>query len=194
MKYLKTYNLFESKLNSNFHKWFKNSKVVNPNGSPRIVYHGVRAGDIEEYDNTESPIEIFDGTRGIGWFTENKNYAKNYTDSNTIMKLYLSIKNPYILNIPVEEDLTLNEFIDKTGIKIKLRYLQRDKDEYRDVFEWYDPTFTNFIYVLQDMGYDGMKTLEYQKHVCWLPFFPEQIKSVTHNNGNYEINNPNITQ
>ena len=43
-------------------------------------------------------------------------------------------------------------------------------------------------------GYDGMKTLEWKKYVCWLPFYPEQIKSATHNNGNYDKNNPNITQ
>lgn len=189
MKYLKTYKLFE-KLNSNFYKWFGDSKVLNADGSPKIVFHGVRAGDMEEYENPESPIEIFDGNRGVGWFAENKNYANNYSDSNTIMQVYLAIKNPYILEVAPEETMLLSEFIEKIGFDIETHYSQRDED-YREVWDWYDPSYTNFLGVLESKGYDGMRTVE-SGGICWLPFYQDQIKSATHNNGNYEIDNPSI--
>ena len=133
--------------------------------------------------------------KGIGWFSEDKKYAKNYvSDDGYIMKLYLSIKNPFILNLAPEETLTLEEFNKKTGLKVKTTYSQRDKEEYNEVFYWYDPTHTNFLDLLEEKGYDGIKTLEYKKYVCWLPFYQDQIKSATNNNGNYDKESPNINE
>ena len=46
MKYLKTFNNFifeNNNLNSNFWKWFGDSKVIDKDGNPIICYHGTRS-------------------------------------------------------------------------------------------------------------------------------------------------------
>ena len=65
-------------------------------------------------------FEDFDGERGIGWFTPNKEYAENYTrETGKLLSVYLSIKNPYILNISPQTEMTIEDFIKETGIDKK---------------------------------------------------------------------------
>ncbi len=73
--------------NKNFVKWFGDSKVVDENGEPLVVYHGVKKGD---------KFTIFQEWVG-SFFTPNKEYASGYTGEgkkSVIMPVYLSIKNP----------------------------------------------------------------------------------------------------
>lgn len=88
MKYLKT---FESKFTDSdkFKLWFEGSKIINPDGIPRIVYHG-----------TNKQFKILStkySTQGIIWFASDKNSIINgeYGVSGEIIKsLYISMKNP----------------------------------------------------------------------------------------------------
>ena len=88
MKYIKT---FESITNSKFNEWFKDSKVVNDDGSPRIVYHGTN-NLFTKFDTKKSAMG------GIIWFSTDENYIKNgesgAAGNKYIMKLYISMKNP----------------------------------------------------------------------------------------------------
>lgn len=174
MKYIKSYKIFEI-INVNFNNWFKNSKVINLDGTPKIVYHGSDSED----------IDIFSGNRGIGWFTPDKKYAENYDREGGIYEVYLSIKNPFVLNIATEKEISLKKFKEITNIDIKKKYQGYDgENEIRKVWDWYDPSLTNFLDKLYQLGYDGLKTFEYQKYECWLPFNENQIKSIN-NNGDY---------
>lgn len=89
MKWLKT---FESKYTETeaFKQWFDDSKVVNLDGSPRIVYHGT--------DKKFSIFNIRYTTQGIIWFTTDKSAIKRgeigASGSGHIMELYVSLKNP----------------------------------------------------------------------------------------------------
>jgi len=79
-------------INDNFWKWFGNSKVVNSDGSPMIVYHGTNA----EFDSFK-PNKDYVAT-GM-FFTPVENYAANYPRKTTkegskVMSLYLKIENP----------------------------------------------------------------------------------------------------
>ncbi|MDD3230277.1 MAG: JAB domain-containing protein [Oscillospiraceae bacterium] len=74
----------------NFWKWFGESKVVDEDGRPLVVYHGTDA----EFN------EFIPSKRGI-WLTPNKERAKGYAQNRTnnsgseiIMPLYANIKNP----------------------------------------------------------------------------------------------------
>jgi hypothetical protein len=73
----------------NFWKWFGDSKVVDEQGRPLVVYHG-----------TGSRFEEFiPGKRGI-WLTPDKNRASDYAKSRMggeegiVMPLYAKIENP----------------------------------------------------------------------------------------------------
>lgn len=67
----------------NFYKWFGNSKVVDEQGRPLVVYHGTNA-EFDTFDKNKA----FDGAF---YFSPNKEFAKGY---GNIMPTYLSIKNP----------------------------------------------------------------------------------------------------
>ena len=131
------------------------SKVVDENGIPLIVYHGTR-----------SDFNIFKPSKSVGnqgetdqiegmYFTDNKEGASffSFTDDDRYLKsVFLSIKNPYIVN----DHNTL-----KLNLKIDLR-----KDVNKKLLE---------------LGYDGiiMEKGFYAKggpHKLFLTFNPNQIK------------------
>lgn len=166
----------ENNFNDNFKRWFKNSKVVNADGLPKIMFHG---------SSSKEKFPEFMGERGIGWFTPDEKYASNYKmDDGRIMQCYLSIRNPYIFKLSPQKEISFEEFIEATNIKAKKLY-HSDANEIRPTFDWYNPLYTNFTIKLEELGFDGMKTIEYDKHESWLPFYNDQIKSVE-NDGTYD--------
>lgn len=73
-----------------FKEWFKDSKVVDESGKPKIVYHG-----------TAKEFEAFDPDRSIGgqyWFTTDRKAIEEggvgAQGKGVIMDVYLSIQNP----------------------------------------------------------------------------------------------------
>jgi hypothetical protein len=89
-----------------FKKWFGDSKVVDEEGKPLVVYHGSRKTDIEIFESGKS------GTRGINEETEGfffspireaaDNYAGTKYGKGKVYPVYLSIKNPYIAKDYIE--------------------------------------------------------------------------------------------
>ena len=71
-----------------FKRWFGNSKVVDKNGEPMVVYHG---GSFDEADS-RGPI-------GTMWWTSSKEDAQYYADQSgaNVTSAYLSISNPRVL-------------------------------------------------------------------------------------------------
>ena len=90
MKYL---HYFKESINNNFLKWFRNSKIVDKDNKPLIVYHGSRNWDFEEFE--ESWIGLTDeGYYGIGfYFTNSLEEAESY--GSNIYSCYLSCQNPF---------------------------------------------------------------------------------------------------
>jgi diguanylate cyclase (GGDEF)-like protein len=75
-----------------FKRWFKDSKVVDADGKPLVVYHG-----------TTENITAFDTARGAGgesrlgpgaYFTPNRERAVGYGEN--VVSAYLALKKPYI--------------------------------------------------------------------------------------------------
>ncbi len=98
MKYIDTFNerfLNETKINID-------TKVVDKNGKPLIMYHGGSFAGGE--------------FKGVGWFTISKQDAKYYAEQNDgiLTKAYIQIKNPLYtghikhLNIKPTEDMILS--------------------------------------------------------------------------------------
>ena len=91
-----------------FRAWFRNSKIVDRNGDPLVVYHGTR----RDFDDFEVRGESHD--TGI-YFTPDPDYASGYATSfgaaqsgSRVIPCYLSIQNPvYCLTKPTDIMLKL---------------------------------------------------------------------------------------
>jgi hypothetical protein len=187
-----------------FKRWFGDSKVVDAQGKPLVVYHGTNA-DITTFDPDKSPI----GNRGI-YFASDKFLAGAYasrTAGNAIddpapvmYPVYLSIQNPLVLDgsrfdpttlkgriarllFPkrVAEEIAKNKLIDgltdEDGGRL---FSQRDVEQ------------------LRAAGYDGVITLNAYKPAgtaqVAVVFEPSQIKSAIGNDGNFDPQSADITR
>jgi len=88
MKWVKT---FESYVDTDkFKLWFEGSKIINTDGTPRIVYHGT--------DKNFINFNLNYSTEGIIWFTTDKTAVEKgeigAAGSGYIKELYISMKNP----------------------------------------------------------------------------------------------------
>jgi len=75
-----------------FKRWFGNSKVVNEDGTPKVVYHG-----------TNKKFTTFKSDNGTYWFSESRDYAEAMAEERggeTVMLAYLTMKNPYYAKLP----------------------------------------------------------------------------------------------
>lgn len=87
--------------NSAFTRWFGDSKVVDDQGNPLVVYHGT-PNDFTAFDAGRRGETTDLGFYGPGFYFANDpavagNYAKK-RDSGQVMPVYLSMKNPYVTN------------------------------------------------------------------------------------------------
>ncbi|MGZ8317515.1 MAG: PLxRFG domain-containing protein [Telluria sp.] len=149
-----------------FKRWFGNSKVVDEQGRPLVVYHGARPGtDIEAFK-----VWSHEGA----YFTPDPGYAAAFTEDlfdehggtpGAMYPAYLSIQKPYMVVAEDQSDEWL-QFIDR-GL---------DREE------------------LIARGYDGAilrhkPTGEIDQVIA---FHPEQVKSVTGNAGTFDPANTDI--
>ena len=161
-----------------FKRWFGDSKVVDANGKPLVVYHGTRAGE----------FTVFKPSTAIGWgtgiyFTDNRDQAANeYGFRGRVVEAFVSIKRPYT------GDPIPNDVLEKT------KAWEKVKDDYRfPDYAWEeDSTFINEV--LRELGYDGV-IADNSNDVQGLEivaFDPRQVKSATGNTGAFNPENPDI--
>lgn len=180
---------FVQQNSDSFKKAFGNSKLVNPDGSPTIQYHG-SAKKFDTFD--ESKFQLGDsGYSGRGIYTTpNKNKANSYAlssksihkDGNyepTVYELYGQANNP----ISSEELIKQNKDYD-------LFNFHRSKDWQGDVplekqMRDYDAAIRN-----QTRGVERVSPWNQADEIV----FPtnKQLKSATGNNGMFDMTNPNI--
>ena len=153
---------------SKFKKWFGDSKVVDADGKPMVVYHGTNA------NFTEFSQEHFgDGNGNSDWgdgfyFASNPKAASSYasTDGGNVMPVYLDIRNPANSKVLLSKEVQDNMQDSMGG------------DATKDV--------------LESMGYDGIIIDHGADGKEYVVFRPEQIKSATGNNGDYDPSNPDV--
>jgi hypothetical protein len=86
-----------------FKRWFGDwqnhpesaSKVVNADGTPKVVYHG-----------TNAEFNTFQQENGAYFFSESRDYAESMADErrgNRIIEAYLKMKNPYKVKLSPEQ-------------------------------------------------------------------------------------------
>lgn len=163
----------------NFYRWFGDSKVVDEQGRPLVVYHGTYA----EFDTfNKNMVSNYSAYSKNFYFTENKQRATDY--GNKILSVYLKSDNLFDveLNLPTREDIEkINTILAKDGLKLEGDY----------GFDGMYMTGENFLndlgvmteqdydYLLKEIGYDGIKSKDE-----FIVFEPNQIKS-TSNRGTY---------
>lgn len=170
-----------------FKAWFGDSKVVDKNGEPLVVYHGTSASEFSK----------FKGMGVAGWFSEDPELANVYAEERgveeeRIYPVYLSVKYPFdfvALGLEAETEVTATEFAEKTGLDIPLEDVYEDDDEKRPVWNYFedfisDPSFLD--------SYDGIYIKE-KGGITWGVFGAEQIKSAIGNKGTFDPSDPDIT-
>lgn len=162
-----------------FKRWFGDSKVVDANGKPLVVYHG-SGTEFGVFDVNRLGSNTGYGDAEIGFhFADNRADADFYATmagekagtDGVVREFYLSLQNPLIVGMDESDgnagDRTQDFLDDKNLAK-----------EYA-----------------VDNGHDGIIYL-YGTNVdsgyTAIAFRPEQIKSATDNNGNFDPEDPSI--
>lgn len=167
----------ETKLNNNFYNWFSNSKIVNHDGTPLVVYHGTNNKNIKIFNLDFVGSSTDSGMFGKGfYFTDNINYASTYNRDKTnggILSCYLSIQNPLIINS--KSDIPNINVPNET-----IEDMISADTNYSKIFREFLIT-NNFDGVIDNIG--SIKQ--------FVALYPNQIKSVN-NVGSWNSNNNDI--
>lgn len=92
-----------------FKQWFGDSKVIDSNGEPLIVYHGT-IKVFNEFNTTDFGALLGKGS----YFTASESEARQYSGQGTrIVPAYLSIENPYYVDSPMEVIPSRSDMLDK---------------------------------------------------------------------------------
>lgn len=174
-----------------FAKWFANSRVVDQDGQPLVVYHGTGI-DITEFVPSEQ------GWYGSGiYFTDDptvaEEFAFNHSEGQNLVPVHLSIQRPYFYREPAyyERDPSdeanfdmIRDVLPKAKANRLIAKMRREDHGYvgqelRDA--------------LVAMGHDGIIVESSTSHGSeYIVFEPSQIKSAIGNSGEFNKNNPDI--
>ncbi len=180
-----------------FKNWFKDSKVVDENGEPLVVYHGTNADfnifdtekfgawdngskfDIKGVDSAGKLIMKPIKDEGFFFSTKKQNaeaHAEGATDMGgglpRIISAYLRAEKPLIVEI--------DKFYAET--------------KHYDTQDWYDHNTAAILNNLHSGDYDSIiiKNPTNKNDSMYIVFSPNQIKSATDNIGTFDPNNPDI--
>lgn len=178
----------------NFWRWFGDSKVVDAQGRPLVVYHGTPKA-FKEFK--KGKVAARDpGFFGAGfYFTPSENAAADYAESaasadrigtdGEVMAVYLSIKGPFVWDMSDDGQEGTQAALAAFGVK---RYNVRgdsaslaNPDERR-----------KFNRGIQAAGHDGILVRDEDGFRELVALDPSQIKSATGNAGDFNPNTPNI--
>lgn len=164
-----------------FKNWFGDSKVVDENGQPLVVYHGT-SEFFSEFDSSLS--NYGEVSKDFNFFTNKMNAyansAKDYADywgkrnnqAGWIHEVYLSIKNP-----------------------LHIKYTNTSESSYFTPVEYYDYNFEEIKEQYYSGNYDGIIIENTDKNsddsIIYAVPNSEQIKSIG-NQGTFDAENTNI--
>lgn len=181
-----------------FKKWFEDSKVVDANGKPMIMYHGT-SSDFAKFDNDVDTKGSMGNSVGF-YFSASIEAANDYGSEGQVMPVYLRIKNPLRIDSRMVNHDAIGDMI---GLNLSKVYGAPERAEVYWFFKnggAYDGrkearVGDAVVAAAKAKGYDGAifkeriggKTVD-----VYLAFDAEQIKSATGNQGTFDPNNPDI--
>lgn len=162
-----------------FKKWFGDSKVVDAEGKPLVVYHGTKA-DIKAFDPTKIGSN-FKFVKAGYFFSSDPSIASDFAaeyggefENANVIPAYVSIQNP----------LSLDAALDAIGVEM-------GEDE--SLLEFYDWSQPEILQAAKAGGHDGV-IFDQGDDKLVIAFRPEQIKSAIGNSGEFDASNPDITK
>jgi len=183
----------------NFYKWFGDSKVVDEQGRPLVVYHGTEQKNL---------AELIPGRQsGTIYLTSDYKYAEFYAagknsilkPTGDIMPLYIRINKPIDLGTVDVDDMLVNFDIQafmkrnnipdyaeqglRTMVKIFLEsetYRLEAEDDEIPSYEFFESAqFAQFMSLLGFDGFTSTEQMDNKQHQTFGVFDSKQIKSTT---------------
>lgn len=183
---------------TNFWRWFGNSKVVDDQGRPMVVYHSTEA----EFDAFE--LQRGGGNEKAGWGFYTKSEKGHYFNTKEHQYgLYVKLDKPLVINypaqtktIPAYKIMELAEQIpDETNRIAFLETYEKGVFDYDgDVLEWLSDAFgqeteqkKQYIKTVKDvLGIDGV-ILGFGKNDIWAVFYDANQTKNVENTGEFGI-------
>lgn len=193
-----------------FKQWFGNSKVVNADGTPKVMYHGTPNGNFDTFK------------KGANYFTENEQYADRYqnpsassistgkvVDNPKTHAVYIKMEKPFDTRDSKAREIFEDEFLnqdggyDEEGEETEHSWVSNgtELNENTGLPDWTDAE--DLYHFIKDKGYDydgiivdegadgGYGSAVVNRGVAYVTFEPNQVKNVK-NSGEFDINNPNM--
>ena len=117
-----------------FWKWFGDSKVVDADGRPLVVYHGTGAGTEGDFAFDPRRISSNGSAEGYGfYFTTDRATAEGYTgrDGGSLVQAFVSMQNP----MPVGQRALPTKQVEKViNHMVDAEIALGDVDDYKDTF------------------------------------------------------------
>jgi hypothetical protein len=168
----KSFNQSSITDNESFHKWFGDSKVVDADGKPLVVYHGT-ASDFNVFDKKKIGSNYRQDKKGFFFAGQPQEAgfaaddASEKQGSPNVMPVYLSMRNPMELHAPSARGFSASGWLDNTDKKKIMTDAANGK-------------------------HDGIIVRGSNGDDVYIAFKPEQIKSAIGNKGTFDPSDPNI--
>ena len=189
-----------------FVEWFGDSKVVDKNGDPLVVYHGTYR-EFGEFDNPDAE----DLAGGWHMFSESPEYAGEFAvgKGGNIIPSYLNAENPLDLReLPARRGDVRRELLATLEEKgFDMEKLGKVIPYERDLFQHIHRkgARAELVRQMKERGFDSIvmpdskatvvdNKMEYVESLTWVVLNPTQIKSATGNRGTFDPDNPKITE
>lgn len=183
-----------------FRKWFSDSKVVDSDGKPLVVYHGTTQ-DFASFSDEKRSGKTGNPNAQLGFFFSNmrgeaNRYAENWgKQGGNVMPVYLSIQNPYAMSYKEFDDLAMAAYrsLDPNSI-VKFGDMEGQRAAAARLAEGERLAREAALKRRDELvaeGYDGV-VVKIGGGKEYIAFNPEQIKSAIGNNGNFDATNPDI--
>lgn len=191
-----------------FRAWFGDSKVVDEDGKPLVVYHGTRSE--------------FDAFQPLSWLSTEMEMAENYAlgspgeASPQIISVYARISNPFDTDLGLPNSSTWREFAVEAMEQRGSELTQDQADRVQEIIAegekiypgsvdkvafWQSDFVENVNDLLSTLGFDGLvyreesalnaSDADEERAVTYAALDPTQIKSVN-NRGTFDPNDARI--
>lgn len=179
---------------SQFRHWFKGSKIVNEDGSPKVMYHGTPYGGFTVFKDWQ-------------YFTDNQAYADVYHEPSAssirgrynpatnpqTYAVYLSVKKPFDTRDPKIRKIWQEEFYNQYSRTPLSDKGLPDWTDGIDLVEFIEDNDYDFDAIILDEGATGGYGDEVRSRgVSVVVRSSNQIKSATDNIGTFDPANPDI--
>jgi hypothetical protein len=178
-----------------FREWFRGSVVVNPDGTPRVMYHGSATAKIDAFMSER--LQGWD--RVSGWFAFDPRFAATFAGSmgreNQLYPVFLRCRKMFDIRDPADRAAVVKASEELGVVSPALRW-ERNKLVETDGFGWDDLEASGLVRLMKEAGFDSY--LDYEvpgpNPSAIVVFRPEQVKSASANVGTFDeegtITNP----